>query len=502
MSERETKLRELKETAHALYQRGRYAQCVETYSQLARMLPHDANVRVRLAEACRRAGQRPQAIAAYRDAATILMLLGCASRARGALKAALELDPRDPVLQMEVVRMGQGEVVSAALEEDPLDTSANDFFDRLPPTPPPGHVRSMPPPPPPAFVLNAALESGPSSGLPAAPPISPLSASGGRGAAPTRTPAFGSGPGREALLPHHRSAAPPPAQAPETVTELLARSLAHVAAGDYTRAPNSVPGAQGPGTAPVRAPGSSPVTPAQGLANAANPARSPGSSPVPHGAPAQGVAHAANPARASAPVPHAANPAQSAGPVQHTAPAAARSPSPVPHIAPVQATVLAAARSASPVPHIAPVQVTTPVTARAAPPTSSATPQKALPGTLLALPAHPLTPTAFTPVSKFEMPPERPTVKVIALLNRSPEAVPTPPPPPPLPRSQVGHPHASSLTMPPLATLPFKPEMRRLAPNVVALRVSPQARWVIIRSDSDLQVSRSEALPGDATASP
>ncbi|RKG68215.1 BTAD domain-containing putative transcriptional regulator, partial [Corallococcus terminator] len=142
MSERETKLRELKETAHALYQRGRYAQCAETYSHLVRLLPHDANVRVRLAEACRRAGQRAQAIAAYRDAATILMLLGCASRARGAMKAALELDPRDPVLQMEVVRLGQGEVITTALEDEQPYTSASDFFDRLPPTPPPGHIRS------------------------------------------------------------------------------------------------------------------------------------------------------------------------------------------------------------------------------------------------------------------------------------------------------------------------------------------------------------------------
>ncbi|WP_147449085.1 hypothetical protein [Corallococcus terminator] len=166
-------------------------------------------------------------------------------------------------------------------------------------------------------------------------------------------------------------------------------------------------------------------------------------------------------------------------------------------------------RNPGPVPHIAPLSAPLP-SARDTLPSASAhaAPQKALPGALLALPAlswtqpGPVTPTSMAPVSRSELPPERPTVKVIALLNRSPEAAPTPPPPAPLPRSQVGHPHASSLTMPPLATLPFKPEMRRLAPNVVALRVSPQARWVIIRSDSDLQVSRSEALPGDATASP
>jgi hypothetical protein len=93
--------------------------------------------------------------------------------------------------------------------------------------------------------------------------------------------------------------------------------------------------------------------------------------------------------------------------------------------------------------------------------------------------------------------PERPTVKVIALLSRTPEALPTPVPPAPMPPAALGNPHASSLTMPPLAVMPYRPEMRRLAPNVVALRVSPQARWVIIRSESDLQVSRSEALPDE-----
>ncbi|MCY1029879.1 BTAD domain-containing putative transcriptional regulator [Corallococcus sp. BB11-1] len=516
MSEREKKLRELKETAHALYQRGRYSQCVETYSQLVRLLPHDANVRVRLAEACRRAGQRAQAITAYRDAATILMLLGCAARARGALKAALELDPRDPVLQMDVVRLGQGEVISTLLEDEQACPSTGDFFDRLPPTPPPGHMRSMPPPPPPAFVLNAAQEANPSGGLPAAPPITPMTASGTRSTGPGRMQGLGSGPGREALLPHHRPVAPAttPARGPETATELLARSLSRIAAGDHTQAPTPVQGARGPGIAtPARAPTPGPVPPAaqvQGATPAVNPALR--SAPAPHGAQVQGATPAVNPARAPspAPVPHGA-------PVQGSPSARPQSPGPAPRGAPVQGPSSFAI--AGPVPRIAPVQVTPLArsqgmdgaqrsTAPASSPSAQAASQKALPGALLALPALPQTPagvvapTALTPVSRSELPPERPTVKVIALLNRAPEALPTPPPPAPLPRSQLGHPHASSLTMPPLATLPYRPEMRRLAPNVVALRVSPQARWVIIRSDSDLQVSRSEALPGDAATAP
>ncbi len=49
---------------------------------------------------------------------------------------------------------------------------------------------------------------------------------------------------------------------------------------------------------------------------------------------------------------------------------------------------------------------------------------------------------------------------------------------------------------------PNRPELRRLGPNAVALRVSPQARWVIIRSDSPLELSRAETLPVPAARQP
>ena len=66
---------------------------------------------------------------------------------------------------------------------------------------------------------------------------------------------------------------------------------------------------------------------------------------------------------------------------------------------------------------------------------------------------------------------------------------------------QTGAARAGSLTMAPVPgggaapSAPYRPEMRRLGPNAVAIRVAPQARWVIIRSDSPLEVSRSEKLP-------
>ncbi|MBN9681341.1 MULTISPECIES: BTAD domain-containing putative transcriptional regulator [unclassified Corallococcus] len=337
MSERESlKLRELKEVAHALYQRGRYAQCVETYAQLAKLLPRDANVRVRLAEACRRAGQKEQAIAAYRKAAQVLLSLGCESRARGALKAALELDSRDPVLQQELARMGQGAVTPTALEDEELYR-----FDRLPPpTPPPGRMRSVPPPPPP-------------------PSISPVNVRGIPSAMP--------GPGRQAVLPHPRPAAP----ARDSATETMSRSMSQVAAG-----------------APEAAPLPKVIV---------------------------SMSAFGDPPGGNAP------------------------------------------------PSIKPVAV------------DRGVPQKVLPAVPLGLPALPRSPPGVPPAPI----PERPTVKVLTLMNRAPAVPPAPPP---------------------AAVMPYKPEMRRLAPNVVALRVSPQARWVIIRSESELEVSRSEELPGEPAA--
>lgn len=399
MSEREsTKLRELKEAAHALYQRGRYAQCVETYAQLAKLLPRDANVRVRLAEACRRAGQRTQAISAYREAAQVLLSLGCESRARGALKAALELDPRDPVLQLEVLQLGQGAAPATALEDEQLYC-----FDRLPPpTPPPARARSVPPTPPPPFVLNAAQEPTLTDGRPVAPSIRPVSLQGARGTPAVRAPGRGSGPGRDAVLPQPRPTGAA-VGAPRSATETLARSVASAVAVAHT---------------------------------ASKPSR------ASHDTVAQGASSAALPASA---------------------------------------------------------------------PERGHSPQRALPGAPLALPALPrMPPGALTSpveptvlVTRPALPPEpptvkaeRPTVKVFALLNRAPEALPTPPPAA-IPTSP---PHASPQTDPPLAAPAYRPEMRRLAPNVVALRVSPHARWVIIRSDSDLQVTRSEALPGEPSA--
>jgi hypothetical protein len=183
MGERELmQLRELKEAAHALFVRGRYAQCAETYARIFRLAPKDPNVRVRHAESCRRAGDRQSAIGSYRVAASLLMEQGCESRARGALRAALELDPKDPMILGDLAQLGQQSAPSTALEDERLYTGATGFFERLdaradrgvPYAATQGAQGYVPPPPPPPYVLRAAEETPAPGPLPAVPTIAPV----------------------------------------------------------------------------------------------------------------------------------------------------------------------------------------------------------------------------------------------------------------------------------------------------------------------------------------
>ncbi|NMO21549.1 hypothetical protein HPC49_42350 [Pyxidicoccus fallax] len=330
MGERElVKLRELKEAAHALFVRGRFVQCAETYARILRLVPKDPNVRVRHAECCRRAGDRQSAITSYREAAALLMEQGCESRARGALRAALELDPRDPILLSDIARLGQPKAQATALEDERLYTGATGLFERLDAR----ANKAGPPPPPPAYVLRAAEETPAPGPLPAAPTIAPLDVKALRGA-------------RTMALPPRAHPAVPPAM---------------------RRASPSIP----------------PIIPGRLITQPPVPQAPAGTRPA--GATVTPVPPAMRPARSTAGVPRAGNAtAQAGGPL-------------------------------------------------------------------------PLAPA---------------------------------------PANGAGASHAA-----PAAT-PYRPELRRLGPNAVALRVSPQARWVIIRSDSPLELSRAEALPVPAARQP
>lgn len=326
MGERElVKLRELKEAAHALFVRGRYAQCAETYARILRLAPKDPNVRVRHAESCRRAGDRQSAIASYRAAAALLLEQGCESRARGALRAALELDPRDPMIHSDLARLGQQQAPSTPLAGERPHASATGFFER----PDMRADREKPPPPPPPYVLRAAEETPIPRPLPAVvPTIAPVSVESLRRAA-----------GRMAPVPRLDPVAPP---------------------------------------GPRRATPDLPIVRGQLIAEASG----------------------ARPAGASmAPVP--------------------------PAVRPVGATLAGV------------------------PLGGSASGQDGGPLTMAPVPGNGAGDGRLAP-----------------------------------------------------AAMPYRPEMRRLGPNAVALRVSPQARWVIIRSESPLEVSRAETLPLPAAPQP
>ncbi|MCP3102525.1 hypothetical protein LZ198_26990 [Myxococcus sp. K15C18031901] len=189
----------------------------------------------------------------------------------------------------------------------------------------------------------------------------------------------------------------------------------------------------------------------------------------------------------------------------------------VPTIPPVDLALLRqrnASPTRAPVPPDSATPSVTPPPPRASPPSMSSIP--VVMGVELPRAAEPVVTNTPLPTSvkrREEPPPRRPpTLLPVPMDFQAPE-----PPPleelPPLPepaepsraeaslRPQVqvaipvsAWPQQASLTLPP--TTAVRPELRRLGPNVVAIRVSPQSRWVIFRSDSPLEVLRSESLPG------
>ena len=88
-------VRELKEEALDLYAQRRFTECVQTYERLLELNPRDPSLYMGQAEAYRGAGSRREALNAFRMAAELLLDQGDKARARAALKAALELNPRN-----------------------------------------------------------------------------------------------------------------------------------------------------------------------------------------------------------------------------------------------------------------------------------------------------------------------------------------------------------------------------------------------------------------------
>lgn len=236
-------LRELKEAAHQQFVRGKFAQCAQTYQQVLRLAPRDPNMHVRHAEACRRAGDKQQAIASYQTAAELLLEIGCETRARGVLRAALELNPNDLFLQEVVARLGSPSEespspgVSESREELPTLPPLESGLDPVPPPLPPIH-RVVPTAQSASQLGPPVLQPAPArtqTPLPlpriAAAPLPPRSATAG-------TPASSVQPGAS-LPPRSATAsnraqtarpAAPPVLAPVSVTSGLQASASVVPA--------------------------------------------------------------------------------------------------------------------------------------------------------------------------------------------------------------------------------------------------------------------------------
>jgi hypothetical protein len=372
-------LRELKETAHAQYVRGRFGQCAETYQQILKLAPKDPNMRVRHAEACRRAGERQQAIVSYRMAADLLLAVGCESRARGAIKAALELDPKDPVLLAELARLGpSGTSASGGLEEECASASG------LP------------------AALEWELSSAPARSLTSAGVPAPRSMTSAGVPAPRSVTSAGVPAPRSmtsAGVPAPRSMTSAGVPPPRSVTSAgvpAPRSM--TSAGVPAPAPRPLASTGIPAIAPVRSVASSP----QGASTASAPPR-----------------------RATLALP-----------------AAPESTRPSPPVAGASAP-------------------------RTTPPLPPATkdPAWAASGAFASAQGPGSAPRASTPVT-----------------------------PAPLAAPQA----ASSVTPPPAPSsdknVRLQVEVRRLSPQAVAFRLSPQSRWVLFTSRAPISVSREDSL--------
>ncbi|NTX05851.1 lipopolysaccharide assembly protein LapB [Myxococcus sp. CA040A] len=469
MSERaQAQLRALKEAAQLLFVQERYAECAEVHSRILRMVPKDPNARVRHAEICRRTGDRQAAIASYRTAAELLLAQGCEARARASLRAALELDPRDPVLLSDFTRMGQASLPpSTALEDERLYSHAaglvtvSDAPVTVAPRTPDARVKTPPPPPPP-FVLRAAEETRVSGPLPSAPAIAPVKVKPPGPA--TRAP-VPSAPTMPSSFPPRGAVAPRQVEAPREIAVPVVRGTL-VAARDTTVPLTGV--LPTPAQAP-RATTIAPLSPAQASTTTMRAAVSP--TQAPHATASTSLSPAQAPrATTIAPL----SPAQ-------TLPATASAPRPpaqaprtttIAPLSPAQAprTTTIAPLSPAQAPHATASALRSPAQAlhaTASPPLSRATVLHTTASASMS-PAQALhtTVSASAPVPR-----ETPKVEVSASLWTT----------------------GGPVTVTPVAT--YRPELRWLSPNSVAMRVSPQSHWVIIRAEGPLSLSRAEALP-------
>ncbi|WP_426734305.1 hypothetical protein [Myxococcus faecalis] len=497
-------LRALKESARSLFLQERYGECAQELERILRLVPKDPNARVQHAETCRRAGDLRAAIASYRTAASLLLARGCEARARAALRAALELDPRDAELTSDFARLGQAPVPpSTALEDERLyrDVAGLTVEKEAP------RVESRtrtPPPPPPAFVLRAAEEARVRGPLPSVPSIAPVS---------VRVPVTPSAP----PVPDDDDASilelvdevsididvePMATPAPTTVMGIL---LDEVPTADFlaellASTPIQVPASRSPKSSPpvpeTHSPG---VSTPRGYELALVGERLP--VPVRTAAPARTMTSfpprgAVAPRQVEAPrtVPSPVTPSR--GAAQNTGDAVRAS-----------STEQSQARPMSMGP--ASRQSGAPLAAQAAPTprqpeghgaTSKAPPTLAPRGTQTSTAPR----TAGTSDPTWGRAKSPPTVSPVQALQTTARAS---PPAQALSAQDSREPQkvevSASLwtTGGPVTVNPvtsYRPELRWLSPNAVALRVSPQSRWVIIRSEGPLSLSRAETLASES----
>ena len=106
------KLRYLKEEANRLISKGKIDKAIETLQSAIKLDPTDAQLRLRLAECCRKVGQNNEALQALVQAGDLLKKQGHFGRAVAALKLALELAPGHPTLLQSIRHLESQKLLS------------------------------------------------------------------------------------------------------------------------------------------------------------------------------------------------------------------------------------------------------------------------------------------------------------------------------------------------------------------------------------------------------
>jgi tetratricopeptide (TPR) repeat protein len=122
-------LRKIKDRAHELDRAGRHSKAVAVYETLIELQPGDAGIRLRHADACRKAGRIEPALKSYLLAAGLMSAAGQTARARAVTRAAHQLAPSNQEVTSALENLERRLQPSSSIQEA-LESLTEQIIDR------------------------------------------------------------------------------------------------------------------------------------------------------------------------------------------------------------------------------------------------------------------------------------------------------------------------------------------------------------------------------------